>query len=100
MRWFQTKTLIATAGAIVLPLLALAYLASIPGPKSALLVILQVAIVVGGLFLFITFVGRLIEQMNTARVGRWLETDEGRAWLDGLSEEERTQFLSRLDPNG
>ena len=35
MRWFKPQTLLATAGAVILPLLALAYLASLPGKGSA-----------------------------------------------------------------
>ena len=97
MRWFKPRTLLATSGAVILPLLALAYLASLPGKGSAAGVLLQVAIVVIGVILFGLLLARLVEQMNAARVGRWLETSEGREWLESLSEEEREAFESRFD---
>jgi hypothetical protein len=88
MRWFRPKTLIATAGSVILPLLALAYLASIPGKKSVFSVLIQVALVIGGVVLFGLFLARLLEQMNAARVGRWLES---------LPEDEREEFQSRFE---
>jgi hypothetical protein len=97
MRWFKTQTLLATSGAVILPLLALAYLASVPGWGSAAGVVLQVAIVVGGVVLFGVMLARLVEQMNAARVGRWLESSEGQEWLDSLPEDEREAFESRFD---
>ncbi len=97
IRWFQPKTLLATLGAVVLPLLALAYLASLPGKDSAAWVLLKVAIVVLGVILFGLMLARLVEQMNAARVGRWLETDEGREWLKALPEDERQAFQERFD---
>ena len=97
MRWFKPQTLLATAGAVILPLLALAYLASIPGKGSAAGVLIQVAIVVLGVILFGLFLARLLEQMNAARVGRWLETPEGREWLESLPEDEREAFEERFD---
>ena len=97
MKWFSPKTLIATAGAVVLPIAALAYLASIPGPGSTATVLLKVAIVVAGVVLFGVFLARLIEQMNAARVARWLETPEGREWLESLPDEEREAFQSRFE---
>jgi hypothetical protein len=96
-RWFQPRTLLATAGAIILPLLALAYLASVPGEGSAGLVLLKVALVVVGVIGFGLLLARLVEQMNAARVGRWLETEEGREWLDSLPEDEREAFQERFD---
>ena len=50
-----------------------------------------------GVILFGLLLARLVEQMNAARVGRWLETSEGREWLESLSEEEREAFESRFD---
>jgi hypothetical protein len=97
MRWFRPKTLIATAGSVILPLLALAYLASIPGKKSVFSVLIQVALVIGGVVLFGLFLARLLEQMNAARVGRWLESTEGREWLESLPEDEREEFQSRFE---
>jgi hypothetical protein len=97
MRWFQPRTLIAAAGAVLLPLAALAYLASIPGPSRAAMVVLKVALVIAGVVLFALFLARLIEQMNAARVGRWLETPEGREWIESLPAEEREAFQSRFD---
>ncbi len=97
MRWFRTKTLIALAGSVILPLLALAYLASQPGKKSTVGTLLQVAIVVGGLIFFGLLLSRLIEQMNAKRVGRWLESAEGRDWLDSLPEDERVAFQERFE---
>jgi hypothetical protein len=97
MRWFQSKTLIATVASVVFPLLALAYMASSPGKKSATSVLIQVALVVGGLIFFGLMLARLIEQMNAARVGRWLNTNEGREWLQSLPDEEREAFENRFD---
>ncbi len=97
MRWFRPKTLLATAGAVILPLLALAYLASMPGKGSAAAVVLQVAIVVIGVVLFGLLLARLMEQMNARRVGRWLESPEGREWLESLPDEEREAFLGRFE---
>lgn len=97
MKWFQPKTLIATAGAVLLPLAALAYLASIPGQGSAATVLLKVALVIAGVVLFALFLARLMEQVNAARVGRWLETPEGREWLESLPSEEREAFQGRFD---
>ena len=96
-RWFRPKTLLATAAAVVLPLLVLAYLASLPGEGSAALVLLKVALVIGGVVGFGLLLGRLVEQVNSARVGRWLETDEGREWLESLPDEEREAFQERFD---
>jgi hypothetical protein len=97
IRWFQPKTLLATLGAVIFPLVALAYLASMPGEGSAALVLLKVAIVMIGVVGFGLLLARLIEQVNAARVGRWLETDEGRDWLDALPEDERAAFRERFD---
>ncbi len=96
-RWFQPKTLLATLGAVILPLIALAYLASMPGEASAALVLLKVAIVVIGVVGFGLLLARLLEQVNAARVGRWLETDEGRDWFEALPEDERMAFRERFD---
>ena len=97
IRWFQPRTLLATLGAVILPLVALAYLASMPGEGSAALVLLKVAIVVIGVVGFGLLLARLVEQVNASRVGRWLETDEGREWLDALPEDERAAFGERFD---
>jgi hypothetical protein len=97
MKWFRPTTLIATAGAVVLPIAALAYLASIPGQSSTATVMLKVAIVIAGVVLFALLLARLLEQMNAARVGRWLETPEGREWLESLPSEEREAFQSRFE---
>jgi uncharacterized membrane protein YbhN (UPF0104 family) len=97
IRWFQPKTLLATLGAVILPLLALAYLASMPGKDSAFWVLLKVAIVILGVVLFGLMLARLVEQVKAARVGRWLETNEGREWLDSLPEDERLAFQERFD---
>lgn len=96
IRWFQPKTLLATLGAVILPLAALAYLASMPG-NGAALVVLKVALVIIGVVGFALLLARLVEQMNAARVGRWLETDEGREWLESLPEDERQAFHERFD---
>jgi hypothetical protein len=96
-RWFQPKTLLATLGVVILPLAALVYLASLPGPGSAGLVLLKVALVAIGVVGFGLLLARLVEQMNSARVGRWLETDEGREWLEALPEDEREAFQERFD---
>lgn len=95
--WFKPKTLIAMAGAVILPLAALAYLASVPGPKSALVVVLQAGIVIGGVVLFGLMLARVLEQMNAGRVARWLETPEGREWLEALPAEEREAFEGRFE---
>jgi uncharacterized membrane protein len=100
IRWFQPKTLLATLGAVVLPLLALAYLASMPGQDSAFWVLLKVVIVVLGVVLFGLMLARLLEQVKAARVGRWLETEEGREWLNSLPEDERQAFRERFDAFG
>jgi len=97
MRWFKPKTLIATAGTVLLPLAALAYLASIPGRSSTASVMVKVAIVIAGVVLFALLLARLLEQMNAARVARWLETPEGREWLESLPSEEREAFQGRFD---
>jgi hypothetical protein len=97
MRWFQPKTLLATSAAVILPLLALAYIASLPGKGSAAAVILQVAIVAVGVVLFGLLLARLMEQINARRVSRWLESEEGREWLEALPENEREAFLSSFD---
>jgi hypothetical protein len=97
MRWFKPKTLIATAGAVLMPLAALAYLASIPGQSSTATVLLKVAIVIAGIVLFALLLARLMEQMNAGRVARWLETPEGREWIESLPAEEREAFESRFD---
>lgn len=97
MRWIQARTLIATAGAVVLPIGALVYLASVPGRGSAGAILLQVAIVAIGVVGFALLLARLIEQMNAGRVGRWLESPEGRSWLESLPENERAAFLDRFD---
>ncbi len=94
---FRKKTLIATIGAVVLPLLALVYLSSIPGKKSAAIVVLQGAIVIGGVILFGILLARLIEQLNARRVARWIESDEGQEWLAALPEAEREAFLERFE---
>ena len=96
MRWFRPTTLIATAGAVILPLAALAYLAMIPG-KGWAGTLLQSAIVVIGVILFGLLLARLIEQMHAARVGRWLKTPEGQSWLESLTDDERTAFEERFD---
>jgi uncharacterized membrane protein len=100
IRWFQPKTLLATLGAVILPLLALAYLASMPGQDSAFWVLLKVAIVVLGVVGFALLLARLVEQMNARRVARWLETDEGREWLESLPDDEREAFQERFDAFG
>ena len=96
------KTLIALVGAVVGPLGALLYLANTPGGGrgSGLAVALQVGLVVSSVILFAVFLAKLVEQMNAGRVRRWLATDEGRDWLADLSEEERAEFLDRLDGAG
>jgi hypothetical protein len=96
-RWTRPKTLIATVGTLALAFLALGYLASIPEKGSAGAVLLQVAVVAAGVVGFGLFLARLVEQMNAARVGRWLETDEGREWLASLPEAEREAFRGRFD---
>jgi hypothetical protein len=100
VRWFQPKTLLATAGAVILPLLALAYLASMPGMDSVFWVLIKVAIVILGVVLFGLMLARLLEQIKAARVGRWLETDEGREWLSSLPDDERQAFQERFDAFG
>ncbi len=97
MAWVKKKTLIATAAAVVLPLGALVYLASVPGRRSPGVILLQVAVVVAGLVGFALMLARLLEQIKAARVGRWLKTPEGRTWLDTLPAEERERFEGRLD---
>lgn len=97
MRWLKPQTLLATAVAVILPLLALAYIASLPRKGSAAWAVLQVAIVAGGVIVFGMLLARLLEQMNAARVHRWLETSEGREWLESLPDDEREAFQSRFD---
>jgi hypothetical protein len=97
MRRFKPRTLLATIGAVTLPLLALAYLASRPGKGSVAGVLLQVAIVVIGVILFALMLARVLEQVNASRVGRWLETPEGREWLESLPEDEREAFQGRFE---
>jgi len=96
-RWFRARTLVALAGSVALPLVALAYLAARPGKGSAGIVLLQVAIVAAGLVLTGLFLSRLIEQMKAARVARWLESAEGRDWLEALSDEERERFFDNWE---
>ncbi len=90
--WVRRNTLVATIGAIAFPLAGLAYLASLPAKGSVGLVLIQVVLVVGGAILSIFFLSRLIEQIKAARVGRWIESDEGREWLEGLPDDERAAF--------
>jgi len=97
IRWFQPKTILATLGVVILPLLALAYLAAIPGINSPVWVLVKVGIVILGVVGFGLLLARVVEQMNAARVGRWLETEEGRAWLDELPDDERQAFQERFD---
>ena len=93
------KSLVALIGAVVFPLAALFYLAALPkGARGSLgVILLQVAIVAIGVIGFALLLARLIEQMNAGRVGRWLESPEGRSWLESLSENERAAFLDRFD---
>ena len=93
------KTLVALIGAVVFPLAALLYLAALPkGARGSLgVILLQVAIVVGSVFLFAVFLARLVERMNGGRVRRWLESTEGQEWLLAMPEDERADFLERLD---
>jgi len=93
------KSLVALIGAVVFPLAALFYLAALPkGARGSLgVILLQVAIVMGSVFLFAVFLARLVEQMNGGRVRRWLESVEGQEWLLSLPEEEQADFLERLD---
>ncbi len=95
--WFRRNTLIAALGSILFPLAALAYLASLPGKGSLGAILVQVALVIGGVLLSILFLSRLIEQMNAGRVGRWIESPEGQEWLDGLPEEERAAFFANWE---
>jgi hypothetical protein len=97
MRLFRAKTLLATSASVILPLLALAYIASLPDRKSTAAILIQIALVVGGLIFFGLMLSKLLEQMNAGRVARWLETIEGREWLDSLPEEEREAFVSRIE---
>ena len=97
MRLFKPRTLLATVGAVVLPLLALAYISSIVRKGTAGWIVLQVAIVVIGVVLFGLMLARLLEQMNAGRVRRWLETPEGREWIESLPESEREAFQARFD---
>lgn len=97
VRWFQPKTLLATAGAVILPLAALVYLASDPTMAGPGAVLLKVGIVIIGVVSFGLLLARLVEQVNAARVGRWLESTEGREWLDALPDDEREAFHERFD---
>ena len=92
--WFRRNTVIAAIGSIAFPLFALAYIASLPGKGSVGAVLVQVALVIGGLILSILFLSRLIEQMNSARLGRWIESDEGKEWLEALADDEREAFFA------
>ena len=93
------KTLVALVGAVAIPLAMLLYLARLPGGGrgSLLAILLQVAIVIASVFLFAVFLARFVEQVNARRVRRWLASDEGAKWLADLSENERADFLARLD---
>ena len=98
MRWFQPKTLIATAGAVILPLGGAGLPGLDPGPglgrrrSCSRWPSWSPAWSCSRLLL-----ARLIEQMNAGRVGRWLETPEGREWLESLPEEEREAFQERFE---
>ena len=98
MRLLANKTLIALVGAVALPVAGLSYLASLPDRArgSRLAILLNVAIVLVAVVLFALFLGRLVEQRIASRVRNWLDTDEGRTWLDDLPAEERDEFLGRL----
>ena len=93
------KTLVALVGAVAIPLALLMYLASLPGGGrgSLLFILLQVAIVLGSVFLFAVFLARFVEQVNARRVRRWLASDEGAEWLADLDDDERADFLARLE---
>ncbi len=97
MRWFVPKTLLATLASVILPLLALAYLAGIPGKKTTTVVVIQLVLVIGGVIFFGMMLARLVEQVYAARVGRWLKSAEGQEWLESLPEDEREAFESRFD---
>lgn len=97
MRSFRFRTLVATAGAFVLPLLALAYLSGLPGEPSVGVIVLKVGLMIGGIVLFGLFLARLVEQMNAARVARWLESPEGKEWVDELPDEEREAFFENYN---
>ncbi len=99
MSFTPNKTLIALVGAVVFPLAALIYLSGLPngGRGSLAAVLLQVAIVLGSVFLFAVFLAKLVEQINGKRVRRWLDSPEGQDWLDDLPEGERAVFLGRLE---
>ena len=102
MDFLRNKPLIALVGAVALPMAALLYLASLPGGGrgSLALVLLQVGLVIGSVVLFAIFLAKVLEQVNAGRVRRWLASDEGRAWLDSLPDDERADFLARLDGVG
>ncbi len=95
--WFRRNTLIAALGSILIPLVGLAYIASLPGKGTLGAVLIQVALVIGGVLLSILFLSRLIEQMNAGRVGRWVESPEGQEWLAGLPEDERAAFFANME---
>lgn len=95
-RWFRRSTVLATVGVVVVPLLMLAYLAAVPNRRGVLPVLLQAGVVVLGVVGFAILLARLAGQMNAGRVARWLETDEGKAWLADLDDAERAEFLDRL----
>ncbi len=99
MKFTLNKTLVALIGAVVFPLAALFYLSGLPdgGRGSLAAVLLQVSIVLGSIFLFAIFLGKLVEQMNGKRVRRWLESPEGQDWLSAMPEDERAEFLDRLE---
>ena len=98
MKILANKPLIALVGAVAFPMAALLYLANTPGGGrgSGLAVALQVSIVVLSVVLFAVFLARVVGQVNAGRVRRWLASDEGKMWLDGLPEDERAEFLARL----
>ena len=93
------KTWIALIGAVAFPLAALFYLAGLPGGgrNSLAAILLQVGLVVASVVLFAVFLAKIVEGMNARRVRRWLDSDEGREWLDALPDDERADFLARLD---
>lgn len=99
MKLAINKTLVALVGAVVFPLAALLYLAGLPngGRGSLAAILLQVAIVLGSVFLFAIFLAKLLEQMNGGRVRRWLKSAEGQEWLLAMPEDERADFLERLE---
>jgi hypothetical protein len=93
---FRPSTLIAALGAVAFTFGGLIFLSSkaVEGPAAT---VLKPVLAVAGLLAILFFLSRVFDQVRAARVGNWLESEEGRAWLDELPEDERRAFEEQLE---